>query len=76
MLGYIQLVKNDNHDWDVDSAPVVITTKDGKQIIASANKNGLLSVLDRSAIQTKKWHLLFQSSLQLFTMCLPPFVRI
>ncbi len=53
MLGYIQLVKNDNHDWDVDTAPVVITTKDGKQIIASANKNGLLSVLDRSAITNK-----------------------
>ncbi len=50
MLGYIQLVKNDNHDWDVDSGPALITTKDGKQIIASANKNGLLSVIDRSAI--------------------------
>jgi alcohol dehydrogenase (cytochrome c) len=53
MLGYIQLVKNDNHDWDVDTAPALITTKDGKQVIASANKNGLLSVIDRSAITNK-----------------------
>jgi len=53
MLGYIQLVKNDNHDWDVDSGPTLITTKDGKEIIASANKSGLLSVIDRTAINTQ-----------------------
>jgi alcohol dehydrogenase (cytochrome c) len=52
MLSYIQLVKNDNHDWDVSSAPALITTKNGKQIIASANKNGLLSVIDRSNVTT------------------------
>ena len=50
MLGYIQLVKNDNHDWDVSSGPSIFTTTNGKQVIASANKNGLLSVIDRSAI--------------------------
>jgi alcohol dehydrogenase (cytochrome c) len=53
MLGYIQLVKNDNHDWDVSTWPSIFTTKNGKQVIASANKNGLLSVIDRSAINNK-----------------------
>lgn len=50
MLGYNQLVKHDNHDWDVDSPPIVVTTRSGRAIVASANKNGLLSVLDRSRI--------------------------
>jgi alcohol dehydrogenase (cytochrome c) len=50
MLGYNQLVKHDNHDWDVDSPPIVVTTRSGRAILASANKNGLLSVLDRSRI--------------------------
>ena len=48
MLGYNQLVKRDNHDWDVDSPPSLVTTRSGKAIVASANKDGLLSVLDRS----------------------------
>lgn len=50
MLGYNQLVKHDSHDWDVDSAPTLVTTRAGRTIIASANKDGLLSILDRSRI--------------------------
>jgi alcohol dehydrogenase (cytochrome c) len=50
MLAYNQLVKHDNHDWDVDSAPTLATTRSGLQIIASANKDGLLSILDRSGV--------------------------
>jgi len=50
MLAYNQLVKHDNHDWDVDSAPTLVTTRAGREIIASADKNGLLSILDRSGI--------------------------
>jgi alcohol dehydrogenase (cytochrome c) len=50
MLGYNQLVKRDSHDWDVDSAPMLATTRSGRQIVASANKDGLLSILDRSMI--------------------------
>ncbi|MGC1460314.1 MAG: PQQ-binding-like beta-propeller repeat protein [Steroidobacteraceae bacterium] len=50
LLGYNQLVKHDSHDWDVDSAPTLATTRDGRRIIASANKDGLLSILDRSKI--------------------------
>lgn len=52
MLGYNQLVKHDSHDWDVDSPPTLATTRSGRQIIASANKDGLLSILDRSSIST------------------------
>lgn len=51
MLGYNQLVKHDTHDWDVDSAPTLVTTRAGRRIIASANKDGLLSILDRSKIR-------------------------
>jgi alcohol dehydrogenase (cytochrome c) len=50
MLGYNQIVKNDNHDWDVNSPPTLATTRAGRTVVASANKDGLLSVLDRSAI--------------------------
>jgi len=50
MLGYNQLVKGDSHDWDVDSPPTLATTRSGKRIVASANKDGLLSILDRSRV--------------------------
>jgi alcohol dehydrogenase (cytochrome c) len=50
LLGYNQLVKRDTHDWDVDSAPTLATTRAGRRIIASANKDGLLSILDRSRV--------------------------
>ncbi len=50
MLGYNQLVKRDTHDWDVDSPPVLVTTRSGREIVASANKDGLLSILDRGRL--------------------------
>jgi len=50
MLGYNQIVKRDNHDWDVNSPPALATTRSGRRIVASANKDGLLSVLDRSLL--------------------------
>lgn len=50
ILGYNQLVKRDSHDWDVDSPPTQATTRSGKRIVASANKDGLLSILDRSRV--------------------------
>jgi alcohol dehydrogenase (cytochrome c) len=48
MVGYIQLVKHDFHDWDVDAGPVLVTTRGGKSLVVSANKDGLLSAIDRS----------------------------
>jgi alcohol dehydrogenase (cytochrome c) len=50
MLAYNQIVKRDNHDWDVDSPPALVTTRSGRAIVASANKDGLLSILDRSRV--------------------------
>lgn len=50
LLGYNQLVERDEHDWDVNTAPTLATTRAGRAIVASANKDGLLSVLDRSAL--------------------------
>jgi alcohol dehydrogenase (cytochrome c) len=50
MLAYNQLVKRDAHDWDVDSPPALVVTRSGRAIIASANKDGLLSILDRSRV--------------------------
>jgi alcohol dehydrogenase (cytochrome c) len=53
MLGYNQLVKRDEHDWDVNGPPALATTRAGRQIVASANKDGLLSVLDRSGLASR-----------------------
>ncbi|HXT15092.1 MAG TPA: PQQ-binding-like beta-propeller repeat protein [Gemmatimonadaceae bacterium] len=50
LLGYNQVVKHDFHDWDVDAPAALVTTRSGKRIVASANKDGLLSVLDRGVI--------------------------
>jgi alcohol dehydrogenase (cytochrome c) len=50
MLGWNQIVKRDNHDWDVDSPPALVRTRAGKLIVASSNKDGLLSVLDRGGV--------------------------
>jgi len=50
VLAYNQLVKRDAHDWDVDAPPTLVNTRGGKRIIASANKDALLSILDRSTI--------------------------
>jgi len=52
MLAYNQIVKRDAHDWDVDSPPTLVTTPSGHTIVASANKDGQLSVLDRSLVFT------------------------
>ena len=50
LLAYNQIVKRDAHDWDVDSPPALVTTRSGRAIVASANKDGLLSILDRSRV--------------------------
>jgi alcohol dehydrogenase (cytochrome c) len=50
LLGYRQLVPHDTHDWDVDAPPTLVTTRAGRAIVASANKDGRLSVLDRSGV--------------------------
>jgi alcohol dehydrogenase (cytochrome c) len=51
IAAFNQVVKRDTHDWDVNSPPALGTTKSGRAIVASANKDGLLSVLDRSKVK-------------------------
>jgi PQQ-dependent dehydrogenase (methanol/ethanol family) len=53
MLAFNQLVKHDFHDWDVDSPSPVVTIRSGRAVIASANKEGLLSVVDRSQVAAR-----------------------
>ncbi len=43
---HYQLVKNDFHDWDASTAPVIVTTKAGKAIVAIAPKDGYLHAFD------------------------------
>ncbi len=40
------IVERDNHDWDVSSAPAILTTRGGKRILASAIKDGYLRGID------------------------------
>ena len=61
LVAYNQLVKHDFHDWDVDSPAPLITTRGGRQIAASANKDGLLSVVDRGRLNTGTLPLVFQA---------------
>jgi alcohol dehydrogenase (cytochrome c) len=51
MTGYVQIVKHDFHDWDVDAAPALVTTRAGRSLVLSANKDGLLTAIDRRAVR-------------------------
>jgi len=61
LIAYNQLVKHDFHDWDVDSPAPLVTTRAGRAIAASANKDGLLSVVDRSRVRDGTMPLLFSA---------------
>lgn len=51
LITHNQIVKRDYHDWGVSAAPALVTTAAGRRIAASANKDGLLSVLDRTDLE-------------------------
>jgi len=44
--GHFSIVPEDFHDWDVANAPILVTTKAGKRVIAEAPKDGQLYVFD------------------------------
>jgi alcohol dehydrogenase (cytochrome c) len=46
---HFSLVPADFHDWDLAAAPVLVTTKNGKRVVAGAPKDGLLHVYDLTA---------------------------
>ncbi|HJP83835.1 MAG TPA: PQQ-binding-like beta-propeller repeat protein, partial [Fimbriimonadaceae bacterium] len=50
LIDYIQPVKNDFHDWDVASAPVLIRSKAGRSMAIIAPKDGLVYGVDRSGV--------------------------
>ena len=60
LLAYNQLVNHDFHDWDVDSPSPLVRTRAGREIAASANKDGLLSVVDRSRVRAGAMPLVYQ----------------
>src|SRR5512133_1134390 len=60
LLAYNQLVKHDFHDWDVDSPSPLVRTRAGREIAASANKDGMLSVVDRSRVRAGVMPLVYQ----------------
>lgn len=46
---HYSVVPADFHDWDLAAAPVLVTTKGGKRIVAAAPKDGLLYAYDLGA---------------------------
>lgn len=51
LLGYIQPIKNDFHDWDIAAAPALIRTRAGRKLAATAGKDGFLYGIDRNGIE-------------------------
>lgn len=51
LITHNQIVKRDYHDWGLSGPPALFTTAAGKHVVASANKDGMLSVLDRGDIK-------------------------
>jgi alcohol dehydrogenase (cytochrome c) len=46
---HYSVVPADFHDWDLAAAPVLVTTKGGKRLVAAAPKDGLLYAYDLNA---------------------------
>jgi alcohol dehydrogenase (cytochrome c) len=42
LLGWVQPVKRDFHDWDISPPPAIITTRGGRELLAVPSKSGLL----------------------------------
>ena len=51
LITHNQVVKQDYHDWGLSGPPALFTSAAGKRLVASANKDGVLSVLDRGDLQ-------------------------
>ena len=49
LKGWHQLLKGDNHDWDMSAAPSLLTTTGDRRVIAQAGKDGHLYLLDRTS---------------------------
>jgi len=47
LLAYIQPVKHDYHDWDIATAPAIVTTRGGHKLAIAAGKDGLVYGIER-----------------------------
>jgi alcohol dehydrogenase (cytochrome c) len=50
LLGYVQPIKHDYHDWDMDAAPAIIRTRGGRELAVAGAKDGLVYGIDRARI--------------------------
>lgn len=55
-IGYIQPIRNDYHDWDVSATPALITTRNGRMLLALAGKDGMLYGIRRANDSDRLWH--------------------
>jgi alcohol dehydrogenase (cytochrome c) len=52
LIAYVQPVENDFHDWDLSSAPALLTTKSGRAFVTAGSKDGYLYNIDRAAVKS------------------------
>ena len=50
LLGYVQPIKHDFHDWDMSAAPVIIQTRGGRKLAVAGAKDGLVYGIDRTRL--------------------------
>jgi len=48
LLGYVQPIKHDFHDWDMSAAPAIIRTRGGRELAVAGAKDGLVYGIDRA----------------------------
>jgi alcohol dehydrogenase (cytochrome c) len=51
LLGFVQPIKHDYHDWDMDAAPAIIRTRGGRELAVAGAKDGLVYGIDRARIR-------------------------
>jgi alcohol dehydrogenase (cytochrome c) len=50
LLGYVQPIKHDFHDWDMSAAPAIIRTRGGRELAVAGAKDGFVYGIDRRRI--------------------------
>ncbi|MBF5042894.1 MULTISPECIES: PQQ-binding-like beta-propeller repeat protein [Myxococcaceae] len=54
LLAYVQPTHGDFHDWDLSAAPALITTREGRPLVAAGSKDGHLYGIDRSVVGSRR----------------------
>jgi glucose dehydrogenase len=50
LLGYVQPIQHDSHDWDMSAAPAIIRTRGGGELVVAGAKDGFVYGIDRARI--------------------------